>query len=231
MELHHPQPAILNKPIHILVTESLLGHSATACSPGKKIPHQQDEDHERKKQQNDIPTRPENRVMHDESLLASTVEQGSYRSRSGDAQSIFRTKDSTDSQDMVAPLPGVRKGYKKRCGLIDTASWDLRDNREADEIGTAARLTRRSNHPPSHRPVTSSRNGSLGLDPKEHEFSGPHRSNPNQHRDQALLDVALGHSGPVTCHKIRLIRLRPQQGPLPPQILEKRFNQGTELGP
>ena len=53
--------------------------------------------------------------------------------------------------------------------------------------------------------AASNRNSGIGLDPKDHEFRRLHRSKPDQHSEQALLDVAPGHGGPVTFRKVRLI--------------------------
>lgn len=85
----------------------LRGGSASAGPPGKKIPDQHNEDHKGKEQQSDIPSCPYGGVMHDEFLLVQLLEQGAYLSRLCGAQSTFMTRDSTNSQDMVGPLPGV----------------------------------------------------------------------------------------------------------------------------
>ena len=91
--------------------------------------------------------------------------------------------------------------------------------------------------PTAIRPVTgteeddSSRNGSLDLDTKDHEFRRLHRSKSDEHIKQALFDVELGHGGTVACHKVRLFRLSPLHRPLPPKVQEKRPNLLTELGP
>jgi len=62
------------------VTRSrLCDSSATAGSPGEKIPDHQDEDHEGKEQQHDIPACPYGGIMHDKSSLHRLSEQGVYR--------------------------------------------------------------------------------------------------------------------------------------------------------
>ena len=59
--------------------------------------------------------------------------------------------------------------------------------------------------------AASNRNSGVGLDPKDREFRRLHRSKPDQHSEQALLDVAPGHRGPVTFHKARLVWRNPLQ--------------------
>jgi len=59
--------------------------------------------------------------------------------------------------------------------------------------------------------TASNRNSGVGLDPKDHEFRRLHRSKPDQHSEQTLLDVVLGQRGPVTFHKVRLVWRNPLQ--------------------